>query len=111
MTTLDTGTGSAPAATVSAAKAGAPVIRTRDVHKSYGDVRAVDGVSFEVFQGEVYVLSLTPHSQAGVQECCQTEGDRFQLWFHAGFSSLPETKQDSFQHFMLETRAMGHLIS
>jgi ABC-2 type transport system ATP-binding protein len=32
------------------------VIRTRNVHKSYGDVRAVDGVSFEVFRGEVFGL-------------------------------------------------------
>jgi ABC-2 type transport system ATP-binding protein len=33
-----------------------PVIRVDDVHKSYGDVRAVDGVSFEVRRGEVFGL-------------------------------------------------------
>jgi ABC-2 type transport system ATP-binding protein len=32
------------------------VIRVRDVHKRYGDVRAVDGVSFEVGRGEVFGL-------------------------------------------------------
>ena len=32
------------------------VIRVRDVRKSYGDVRAVDGVSFEVARGEVFGL-------------------------------------------------------
>jgi ABC-2 type transport system ATP-binding protein len=33
-----------------------PVIRVRDLKKHYGDVRAVDGVSFEVRRGEVYGL-------------------------------------------------------
>jgi ABC-2 type transport system ATP-binding protein len=33
-----------------------PVIRVDDVHKSYGEVRAVDGVSFEVHRGEVFGL-------------------------------------------------------
>jgi len=33
-----------------------PVIRVDDVRKSYGDVRAVDGVSFAVTQGEVFGL-------------------------------------------------------
>jgi ABC-2 type transport system ATP-binding protein len=33
---------------------GEPVIRVNDLKKSYGDVRAVDGVSFEVARGEVF---------------------------------------------------------
>jgi ABC-2 type transport system ATP-binding protein len=33
-----------------------PVIRVVDVHKSYGEVRAVAGVSFEVRRGEVFGL-------------------------------------------------------
>jgi ABC-2 type transport system ATP-binding protein len=33
-----------------------PAIHVQDVHKSYGDVRAVRGVSFEVQQGEVFCL-------------------------------------------------------
>jgi ABC-2 type transport system ATP-binding protein len=33
-----------------------PVIRVRDVRKHYGEVRAVDGVSFEVARGEVFGL-------------------------------------------------------
>jgi ABC-2 type transport system ATP-binding protein len=33
-----------------------PVIRVRDLRKSYGDVRAVDGVSFEVARGEIFGL-------------------------------------------------------
>jgi ABC-2 type transport system ATP-binding protein len=33
-----------------------PIIEVRDVHKSYGDVRAVRGVSFEVAPGEVFCL-------------------------------------------------------
>ena len=33
-----------------------PVIRVDDVRKAYGDVRAVDGVSFAVAQGEVFGL-------------------------------------------------------
>ena len=33
-----------------------PAIRVRDVHKAYGDVQAVDGVSFEVEHGEVFGL-------------------------------------------------------
>jgi ABC-2 type transport system ATP-binding protein len=32
------------------------VIRVRDVRKAYGDIRAVDGVSFEVLSGEVFGL-------------------------------------------------------
>ncbi|MDP9483710.1 MAG: ABC transporter ATP-binding protein [Chloroflexota bacterium] len=32
------------------------VIRVRDVRKAYGDIRAVDGVSFEVVSGEVFGL-------------------------------------------------------
>ena len=31
-----------------------PVIRVRDLRKHYGDVKAVDGVSFEVARGEVF---------------------------------------------------------
>ena len=41
-----------PATTVAAE----PVIRVRDLRKSYGDLRAVDGVSFEVARGEVFGL-------------------------------------------------------
>jgi ABC-2 type transport system ATP-binding protein len=33
-----------------------PVIRVRDLRKHYGDVRAVDGVSFEVGRGEIFGL-------------------------------------------------------
>ncbi len=33
-----------------------PAIHVQDVHKHYGDVRAVRGVSFEVAQGEVFCL-------------------------------------------------------
>jgi ABC-2 type transport system ATP-binding protein len=33
---------------------GEPVIRVSDLHKFYGDVKAVDGVSFEVAKGEVF---------------------------------------------------------
>ena len=35
---------------------GAPVIDVEDVRKSYGDVRAVDGVSFQVAPGEIFGL-------------------------------------------------------
>jgi len=35
---------------------GDPVIRVRDLRKSYGSTRAVDGVSFEVHRGEVFGL-------------------------------------------------------
>jgi ABC-2 type transport system ATP-binding protein len=34
----------------------APAILVRDLHKSYGDVRAVQGVDFEVARGEVFGL-------------------------------------------------------
>src|SRR5918995_3794264 len=33
-----------------------PVISVTDLHKSYGELRAVDGVSFEVVRGEVFGL-------------------------------------------------------
>ncbi len=33
-----------------------PVIEVSDLHKHYGDVVAVDGISFEVAEGEVYAL-------------------------------------------------------
>ena len=33
-----------------------PVIRVHDLHKTYGQTRAVDGVSFEVHRGEVFGL-------------------------------------------------------
>jgi ABC-2 type transport system ATP-binding protein len=33
---------------------GEPVIAVADLHKSYGDVKAVDGISFEVGRGEVF---------------------------------------------------------
>jgi len=32
------------------------VIEVRDLHKQYGDLRAVDGVTFDVREGEVYAL-------------------------------------------------------
>jgi ABC-2 type transport system ATP-binding protein len=35
-------------------QSGAPVIRVADLKKYYGDVKAVDGVSFEVARGEVF---------------------------------------------------------
>ena len=35
-------------------QSGEPVIRVTDLKKHYGDVRAVDGVSFEVARGEVF---------------------------------------------------------
>jgi ABC-2 type transport system ATP-binding protein len=35
---------------------GAPVIEVRDLHKAYGDVEAVRGVSFHVGSGEVFAL-------------------------------------------------------
>ncbi len=31
-----------------------PIIRVTDLRKQYGDVRAVDGVTFEVARGEVF---------------------------------------------------------
>ena len=33
-----------------------PIIQVEDLHKSYGDVKAVRGVSFQVEQGEVFGL-------------------------------------------------------
>ena len=36
--------------------AAGPVIRVRDLHKNYGHLHAVDGVSFEVERGEVFGL-------------------------------------------------------
>ncbi|HJW22332.1 MAG TPA: ABC transporter ATP-binding protein [Candidatus Limnocylindrales bacterium] len=35
---------------------GGPAIEVRDVRKSYGDVRAVDGISFDVAAGEIFGL-------------------------------------------------------
>ena len=35
-------------------KAGEPIILVRDLRKRYGDLVAVDGVSFEVAEGEVF---------------------------------------------------------
>ena len=35
-------------------QSGAPVIRVADLKKHYGDVKAVDGVTFEVERGEVF---------------------------------------------------------
>ncbi len=40
-----------------------PAIVVEQLHKTYGDVRAVDGVSFEVAEGEVY--GLLGHNGAG----------------------------------------------
>jgi ABC-2 type transport system ATP-binding protein len=41
---------------MSSSTATVPVIRVRDVRKTYGEIRAVDGVSFEVARGEVFGL-------------------------------------------------------
>jgi ABC-type phosphonate transport system ATPase subunit len=35
-------------------QSGVPVIRVADLKKHYGDVKAVDGVTFEVERGEVF---------------------------------------------------------
>jgi ABC-2 type transport system ATP-binding protein len=37
-------------------QSGAPAILVRDLHKSYGEVRAVQGIDFEVARGEVFGL-------------------------------------------------------
>jgi len=42
--------------TIAAGVAADPVIRVSDLTKHYGDVRAVDGVSFEVRRGEIFGL-------------------------------------------------------
>ena len=47
---------SVAASPVSRPPATGPVIRVADVHKAYGAVRAVDGVSFEVASGEIFGL-------------------------------------------------------
>ena len=39
-----------------AALSGGPVIEVRDVHKAYGSLLAVDGISFEVGKGEIFGL-------------------------------------------------------
>jgi ABC-2 type transport system ATP-binding protein len=49
----------APASTVTGTATPAStdtVIAVRDLRKSYGEVRAVDGVSFEVRRGEIFGL-------------------------------------------------------
>ncbi len=51
-----TGNASAPAAARAAEASADPVIVVDDVRKHYGDVRAVDGVSFEVRRGEIFGL-------------------------------------------------------
>ena len=33
-----------------------PIVSVRNLVKSYGDVRAVDGVSFDVYGGEILVI-------------------------------------------------------
>ena len=42
---------------------GSPVIEVRDLHKRYGEVRAVDGISFGVAAGEIF--GLLGHNGAG----------------------------------------------
>src|SRR5688500_394344 len=42
---------------------GSPVIEVQDLHKRYGAVRAVDGISFDVGAGEVF--GLLGHNGAG----------------------------------------------
>jgi ABC-2 type transport system ATP-binding protein len=44
----------APPAPVPPAGAGTPILVVRDLRKAYGSLQAVDGVSFEVQQGEVF---------------------------------------------------------
>jgi ABC-2 type transport system ATP-binding protein len=48
---------------VAAAGEATPVIEVRDLHKRYGEVRAVDGISFTVAAGEVF--GLLGHNGAG----------------------------------------------
>ena len=31
-----------------------PIIQVKDLYKAYGPVKAVDGISFEVFRGEIF---------------------------------------------------------
>ena len=42
--------------TATTSVASGPVIRVRDLRKQYGDIQAVDGVSFEVARGEIFGL-------------------------------------------------------
>jgi ABC-2 type transport system ATP-binding protein len=52
----DPGRGTIAAMSAQIQAAAGPVIRVRDLHKSYGQLHAVDGVSFEVERGEVFGL-------------------------------------------------------
>ena len=33
-----------------------PILITKDLHKSYKDIKAVDGISFEIARGEIFGL-------------------------------------------------------
>ena len=45
-----------PATNSKTAKGTGPVIVVEDLRKRYGDIQAVDGISFEVERGEVFAL-------------------------------------------------------
>ena len=56
-----------------------PAIDVRDLHKHYGENRAVDGVSFHVAEGEVYAL--LGHNGAGKSTVVEIlEGHRTMTW-------------------------------
>ena len=47
-----------PLAEITAAEplSGRPAIRIHDLHKTFGDLVAIDGVSFEIAQGEFFMI-------------------------------------------------------
>lgn len=62
-----------------------PAIEVRDLRRSYGEVEAVRGISFEVARGEVFCL-LGPNGAGKTTTVEILEGYRSRTWFSASVS-------------------------
>ena len=72
-TTLEAATAAARGVARAAAATGAPIVEVEDLHKSYGALHVLKGISLTVERGDVIVL-IGPAGRARARSCAASTG-------------------------------------